>query len=241
MDKINVSKHISGKFNEELEAVRNKVLAMGGLVEQQLRDALVAIETSDQELAQKVLQSDHKINALEVQIDEACVQIIAKRQPAASDLRLVIAILKTIADLERIGDEGERIAKVAMESFNNDQQEFLVSLENLGQQVLGMLQRVLDAFARMDLDAAYEVHQQDAQADRQYEALTRQLMTYMMEDPRGIPKVMNVLWSARSLERIGDRCQNIAEYIIFFVKGKDVRHVSAESMENTVKGTVKGA
>lgn len=236
MDKMNVSKHISGKFNDELESVRNKVLSMGGLVEKQLRDALIAIETSDQELAEQVLRSDHKINAMEVQIDEACVQIIAKRQPAASDLRLVIAILKTIADLERIGDEGERIAKVALESFNNDQQEFLVSLENLGQQVLSMLHRVLDAFARMDLDAAYEVHQQDAQADRQYEALTRQLMTYMMEDPRGIPKVMNVLWSARSLERIGDRCQNIAEYIIFFVKGKDVRHVSPESMEQTVKG-----
>ncbi|RUO63312.1 phosphate uptake regulator, PhoU [Pseudidiomarina planktonica] len=236
MDKMNVSKHISGKFNDELESVRNKVLSMGGLVEKQLRDALIAIETSDQELAEHVLRSDHKINAMEVQIDEACVQIIAKRQPAASDLRLVIAILKTIADLERIGDEGERIAKVALESFNNDQQEFLVSLENLGQQVLSMLHRVLDAFARMDLDAAYEVHQQDAQADRQYEALTRQLMTYMMEDPRGIPKVMNVLWSARSLERIGDRCQNIAEYIIFFVKGKDVRHVSPESMEQTVRG-----
>lgn len=236
MDKMNVSKHISGKFNDELESVRNKVLSMGGLVEKQLRDALIAIETSDQELAEQVLRSDHKVNAMEVQIDEACVQIIAKRQPAASDLRLVIAILKTIADLERIGDEGERIAKVALESFNNDQQEFLVSLENLGQQVLGMLHRVLDAFARMDLEAAYEVHQQDAQADRQYEALTRQLMTYMMEDPRGIPKVMNVLWSARSLERIGDRCQNIAEYIIFFVKGKDVRHVSPESMEQTVKG-----
>lgn len=236
MDKMNVSKHISGKFNDELESVRNKVLSMGGLVEKQLRDALIAIETSDQDLAEQVLRSDHKINAMEVQIDEACVQIIAKRQPAASDLRLVIAILKTIADLERIGDEGERIAKVALESFNNDQQEFLVSLENLGQQVLSMLHRVLDAFARMDLEAAYEVHQQDAQADRQYEALTRQLMTYMMEDPRGIPKVMNVLWSARSLERIGDRCQNIAEYIIFFVKGKDVRHVSPESMEQTVKG-----
>lgn len=220
MDKMNVSKHISGKFNDELESVRNKVLSMGGLVEKQLRDALIAIETSDQDLAEQVLRSDHKINAMEVQIDEACVQIIAKRQPAASDLRLVIAILKTIADLERIGDEGERIAKVALESFNNDQQEFLVSLENLGQQVLSMLHRVLDAFARMDLEAAYEVHQQDAQADRQYEALTRQLMTYMMEDPRGIPKVMNVLWSARSLERIGDRCQNIAEYIIFFVKAK---------------------
>lgn len=236
MDKMNMSKHISGKFNEELEAVRNKVLSMGGLVEQQLSDALQAIETSDQELAARVLESDHKINKLEVQIDEQCVQIIAKRQPAASDLRLIIAIFKTIADLERIGDEAERIAKVALESFNNDQQQFLVSLENLGQQVLGMLRRVLDAFARMDLDAAYEVHQQDATADRQYEALTRQLMTYMMEDPRGIPKVMNVLWSARSLERIGDRCQNVAEYIIFFVKGKDVRHVSAASMEETVRG-----
>lgn len=234
MDKLNTGKHISGKFNEELDAVRNQVLNMGGLVEQQLRDSLHAIEKSDQELAEKVLERDYKINALEVQIDEACVQIIAKRQPAASDLRLIIAIFKTIADLERIGDEAERIARVARESFNKDQQEFLTSLENLGQQVLVMLQNVLDAFARMDLDAAYDVHQMDAQADRQYEALTRQLMTYMMEDPRGIPKVMNVLWSARSLERIGDRCQNIAEYIIFFVKGKDVRHVSAESMARTV-------
>ncbi|WP_127347557.1 phosphate signaling complex protein PhoU [Pseudidiomarina mangrovi] len=231
-----MSRHISGKFNDELEAVRNQVLTMGGLVEQQLRDSLYAIEKSDHELAEQILRRDTKINALEVQIDEACVQIIAKRQPAASDLRLIIAIFKTISDLERIGDEAERIAKVALESFNKDQQEFLLNLENLGQLVLTMLHGVLDAFARMDLDSAFEVHQMDAQADRQYEALTRQLMTYMMEDPRGIPKVMNVLWSARSLERIGDRCQNIAEYIIFFVKGKDVRHVSAESMEQTVKG-----
>lgn len=236
MDKPTMSRHISGKFNEELEAVRNQVLTMGGMVEQQLRDSLYAIEKSDHDLAEQILRRDTKINALEVQIDEACVQIIAKRQPAASDLRLIIAIFKTISDLERIGDEAERIAKVALESFSKDQQEFLLSLENLGQLVLTMLHGVLDAFARMDLDSAYEVHQMDAQADRQYEALTRQLMTYMMEDPRGIPKVMNVLWSARSLERIGDRCQNIAEYIIFFVKGKDVRHVSAESMEQTVKG-----
>jgi phosphate transport system protein len=236
VDKPTMSRHISGKFNEELEAVRNQVLTMGGMVEQQLRDSLYAIEKSDHDLAEQILRRDTKINALEVQIDEACVQIIAKRQPAASDLRLIIAIFKTISDLERIGDEAERIAKVALESFSKDQQEFLLSLENLGQLVLTMLHGVLDAFARMDLDSAYEVHQMDAQADRQYEALTRQLMTYMMEDPRGIPKVMNVLWSARSLERIGDRCQNIAEYIIFFVKGKDVRHVSAESMEQTVKG-----
>jgi phosphate transport system protein len=236
VDKPTMSRHISGKFNEELEAVRNQVLSMGGLVEQQLRDSLHAIEKSDHDLAEQILRRDTKINALEVQIDEACVQIIAKRQPAASDLRLIIAIFKTISDLERIGDEVERIAKVALESFNKDQQEFMLSLENLGQLVLTMLHGVLDAFARMDLDSAFEVHQMDAQADRQYEGLTRQLMTYMMEDPRSIPKVMNVLWSARSLERIGDRCQNIAEYIIFFVKGKDVRHVSAESMEQTVKG-----
>jgi len=236
MDKLNMSRHISGKFNDELEAVRNQVLTMGGLVEQQLRDSLRAIETSDHELAEQILQRDAKINALEMQIDEACVQIIAKRQPAASDLRLIIAIFKTISDLERMGDEVERIGRVALESFNNDQQHFLVSLENLGQQVLVMLQRVLDAFARMDMNAAIDVHQMDAQADRQYEALTRQLMTYMMEDPRGIPKVMNVLWSARSLERIGDRCQNIAEYIIFFVKGKDVRHVSSDTLRQTLTG-----
>lgn len=237
MDKLNMGRHISGQFNDELEEVRNRVLTMGGLVEQQLQDALLAIQKSDVELAEKVLSSDHKVNALEIQIDEECVQIIAKRQPAASDLRLVIAILKTITDLERIGDEAERIAKVAKESFSNDQQQLLVNLENLGQQVLGMLHNVLDAFARMDLDAAYEVHQQDQQADRQYEALTRQLMTYMMEDSRSIPKIMNVLWSARSLERIGDRCQNISEYIVFFVKGKDVRHASPEKMARMMNTT----
>ncbi|RUO19874.1 phosphate signaling complex protein PhoU [Aliidiomarina haloalkalitolerans] len=236
MDKFNVGKHISGKFNEELEAVRNKVLAMGGLVEKQLADALSAIENSDVELAERVLSSDYKINQLELEIDEQCTRIIAKRQPTASDLRLVLAIIKTISDLERIGDEAERLAHVAKASFNKDQEHLLVSLENLGQQVLMMLREVLDAFARMDEEAALQVHQMDTNADRQYEALTRQLMTYMMEDSRSIPKIMDVMWSARSLERIGDRCQNISEYIIYFVRGKDVRHISREAMEDTVRG-----
>ncbi|WP_113907982.1 phosphate signaling complex protein PhoU [Aliidiomarina celeris] len=236
MDKLNLGKHISGKFNEELESVMSKVLAMGGLVEKQLMDALEAIQKSDQELAERVLKSDRKINELELEIDQACTRIIAKRQPTASDLRLVLSILKAISDLERMGDEVERLAHVAQESFSKDQEHLLVSLENLGQLVLVMLRQVLDAFARMDEEAAYSVHQQDASADRQYEALTRQLMTYMMEDSRSIPKIMDVLWAARSLERIGDRCQNIAEYIIFFVRGKDVRHMSPASMENTVKG-----
>lgn len=236
MDKLNLGKHISGKFSEELSSVMGKVLAMGGLVEKQLADALMAIQRSDKELANRVLKNDTKINALELEIDGACTRIIAKRQPTASDLRLVLAILKAISDLERIGDESERIARVALENFNKDQEHLLVSLENLGQHVLTMLRQVLDAFARMDESAAFAVHQQDATADRQYEALTRLLMTYMMEDSRSIPKIMDVMWSARSLERIGDRCQNIAEYIIYFVHGKDVRHASPELMKSTIQG-----
>ncbi len=237
MDKLNLGKHISGKFSAELSSVMSKVLAMGGLVEKQLTDALMAIQLDDKELANRVLSSDVNINELELEIDSACTRIIAKRQPTASDLRLVLAILKAISDLERIGDESERIARVALKSFNKEQEHLLVSLENLGQHVLTMLRQVLDAFARMDEDAAFEVHQQDATADRQYEALTRLLMTYMMEDSRSIPKIMDVMWSARSLERIGDRCQNIAEYIIYFVRGKDVRHASPELMKSTVQGS----
>ncbi|MCO4322708.1 phosphate signaling complex protein PhoU [Aliidiomarina quisquiliarum] len=236
MDKLNLGKHISGKFSAELSSVMSKVLAMGGLVEKQLTDALMAIQLDDKELANRVLSNDVNINELELDIDSACTRIIAKRQPTASDLRLVLAILKAISDLERIGDESERIARVALKSFNKEQEHLLVSLENLGQHVLTMLRQVLDAFARMDEDAAFEVHQQDATADRQYEALTRLLMTYMMEDSRSIPKIMDVMWSARSLERIGDRCQNIAEYIIYFVRGKDVRHASPELMKSTVQG-----
>lgn len=236
MDKLNLGKHISAKFSEELRSVMERVLAMGGLVEKQLTDALMAIQKSDQELAHRVLRNDQKVNALELEIDSACTRIIAKRQPTASDLRLVLVILKAINDLERIGDESEHIARVALENFNKEQAHLLVSLENLGQHILLMLRQVLDAFARMDEAAAFVVHQQDEVADRQYEALTRQLMTYMMEDSRSIPKIMDVMWSARSLERIGDRCQNIAEYIIYFVHGKDIRHASAESVKTMQQG-----
>ena len=230
----NINKHISGRFNQELENVRNHVLSMGGLVEQQLSSALDAVSTNDAELAEKVRKNDYKVNAMEVSIDEECTRIIARRQPAASDLRLVIAIAKTIADLERIGDEAERIAKVALDSFTKDQQDLLVNIENMGLQVLKMLHDVLDAFARMDVQRAFEVHKEDAKVDREYEAITRQIMTYMMEDPRSIPKIMDLVWSVRSLERIGDRCQNIAEYIIYFVNGKDIRHISQEDIEKSL-------
>ncbi len=232
----NINKHISGKFNQELENVRNHVLSMGGLVEQQLNTALDAATTNDAELARKVQIGDYKVNAMEVSIDEECTRIIAKRQPAASDLRLVVAIAKTISDLERIGDEARRIAKVAEDSFTKDQQDLLVNLDNLGRLVSKMLHDVLDAFARMDVDAAYKVHQDDAKVDREYEGLIRQIMTYMMEDPRSIPKIMALVWSVRSLERIGDRCQNIAEYVLYFVKGKDIRHTSKEDIEKNFLG-----
>lgn len=226
MDTLHLSRHISSQFNEEIEQVRNHVMAMGGLIEQQLNHALVAIASCDAVKAQQVIDNDSQVNEWEFRIDHECTRIIAKRQPAASDLRLVMTILKTIADLERIGDETRRIAKVALESFNTEQQDLLVNLESMGRHVGIMLHDVLDAFARMDLQSAYSVYKEDKNVDREYEAITRQLMTYMMEDPGSIPKVMNVMWSVRSLERIGDRCKNVAEYIVFFVKGKIVRDSS---------------
>ena len=235
LDNLSLGRHISGQFNAELESIRTHVLAMGGLVEQQLADALKAMHKQDIELARRVIKDDHKVNAMEVAIDEACTRIIAKRQPTASDLRLVIAIIKTITDLERIGDVAESIAKVALENFTNKQYNLLVSLEASGQSAVRMLHEVLDAFARMDVKAAIEVYQEDDRIDREYEAIIRQLMTYMMEDPRSIPNVLQVMWSARSIERVGDRCQNICEYIIYFVKGKDIRHTSQEEIENILK------
>lgn len=231
MDNLHLGRHISGQFNEDLERVINNVMHMGGLVEKQLTDALSAVGNSDEALAKQVLSNDFQINAYEVSIDDECTRIIAKRQPAAGDLRLIMAIVKTIADLERIGDEAEKIARVALENFSSKQKDLLLSLDNLGRSVLEFLQATLDAFTRMDVDTAIKIHVSDDKINREYEALMRQLMTYMMEDPRAIPQIMTVIWSARALERIGDRCQNVCEYIIYFIKGKVVRHTSAEDIE----------
>lgn len=231
MDNLQMGRHISGQFNEDLERVINNVMHMGGLVEKQLSDALTAVGQSDIELAKEVLSKDYQINAYEVNIDDECTRIIAKRQPAAGDLRLIMAVVKTIADLERIGDDAEKIARVGLESFSSSQQDLLVNLDNLGRHVLEFLQASLNAFTRMDYDSAVKIHATDDKINREYEALMRQLMTYMMEDPRSIPQVMTVIWSARALERIGDRCQNICEYIIYFIKGKIVRHTTAEDIK----------
>jgi len=232
MDNIKLGQHISQQFDEELEDIRNRVMVMGGLVEQQLADAVRALSDIDAELAEVVITNDYKINAMEVAIDEECVQILARRQPAAGDLRLVIAVIKTITDLERIGDEAERVGRMALHfAETGGESKMLVGMSHLGEHVRSMLHDALDAFARMDTAAAVAVAKQDAKADREYESILRELMTYMMEDSRAIPNVVDVMWSARALERIGDRARNICEYVIYLVQGKDVRHVSLDQVE----------
>jgi phosphate transport system protein len=229
--------HISSQFNAELEDVRQRVLAMGGLVEQQIVDATRALMDADRSLAEAIITNDFKVNQLEVYIDEECSRILARRQPTASDLRLVVAIIKTITDLERIGDEAEKVARMAKDMAT--QERFvngMVEVQHLSKQVSQMVHDALDAFARMDAEAALAVARQDAVVDREYEALMRQCITFMMEDPRSIRRTMDLIWSARALERIGDHSKNISEYVIYFVKGKDVRHVSIEDMEREVKG-----
>ncbi|EKO3476617.1 phosphate signaling complex protein PhoU [Vibrio fluvialis] len=232
---MQLGRHISGQFNVELESIRTHVLTMGGLVEQQLSFAMQALNKDDIELARKVVRDDHKVNAMEVSIDEACTRIIAKRQPTAKDLRLIMAIIKTITDLERIGDVATKMAYVAIESPSTKESKFQVSLKPLCRQAIAMLHQVLDAFARMDVESAAEVYKLDDKLDKEYEAVIRQLMTYMMEDPKNIPHILQVMWSARSIERVGDRCQNICEYIIYFVKGKDVRHLGDQGINDALR------
>ena len=233
MDNLNVGRHISGQFNEDLERTINHVMHMGGLVEKQLTDALTSVSDADEALAKKVLNNDYQINNAEVSIDDECTRIIAKRQPAAGDLRLVMAIVKTITDLERIGDEAKKIANVTLESLTGEQKVLLSSLDNLGRHVLVFLQATLDAFTRMDFDAAVKVHKSDDKIDREYEALMRQLMTYMMEDPRSISQAINILWILRAIERIGDHARNISEQVIYLVNGTDVRHSSLTEIEES--------
>ena len=216
METNNTSQHISHKFDEEMEDLRNQVLKMGGLVESQIIGAVDAMHKLDVPAAEEIILKDHKVNALEVSIDESCTRILAKRQPAASDLRMVIAVIKTITDLERIGDEAEKIAKMAIHISEKDGRfsSRYAGIRHLGEHVRVMVHDVLDAYARLDVDASLKVVRDDDEADRVYQDLLRSLMTYMMEDPRTISEVLDVVWAARALERIGDHAKNIGEYVI---------------------------
>jgi phosphate transport system protein len=234
---ITSSQHISQQFEKELQDIRSRVLAMGGLVEQQVSDAMDALVTADTELARAVLSLDDDVNALEMSIDEECIQIIALRQPAASDLRLVSAILKIITDLERIGDESVRVAKMAINLAEKDRpRRNYRELNTMGNHVRGMLRDALDAFARMDVDMALQVAYQDSEVDEEYETIMRQLITYMMEDSRAVARSIDMIWSARSLERIGDHACSICQHLVYMVEGKDVRHLDADDMDSVIKG-----
>lgn len=230
-----ISQHISKQFDNDLENIRSQVLAMGGLVEQQLTGSITALIESELEVAENVIKSEYNVNRFEVAIDEECTRILAKRQPAAVDLRLIMAVIKTITDLERIGDEAEKIARMAIRlSEKNAPKAYYIGLKAMGNLVNHMVHDALDAFARMDSRAALRVASKEPTSDDQYVAILRQLITYMMEDPRNITSSMDVIWSARAMERIGDHARNICEYVIYFVEGKDVRHISIEEMEKEV-------
>ena len=230
------TEHTSRQFDAELEAVRARVLQMGGLVESQIQLALEALISGDVELMNRVIGDDHRVNAMEVEIDESCNQIIARRQPAAGDLRMVMTVIKTITDLERIGDEAEKIARMAKLL---SQKERLIlprynEIKHAAELALDMLRKSLDAFARLDLSCAAQVVRQDEQVDEEFRTIMRYLITFMMEDPRTISTALEILFVAKAIERIGDHAKNMSEYVVYMVKGRDVRHVTVEEIEREI-------
>ena len=231
MNAEGLTHHTSSRFNGDLERIRASVLQMGGLVEGQLRDALLAIDSGDPEIT-AMAEQELRINQLERSIDEDCSQVLATRAPAATDLRLLIAVLKTITDLERIGDEGEKIATVAVHMAGGERpRRRYPELRHIGALVGTMVREALDGFARLDADLAFKVARRDRSVDEEYEAIHRQCISFMMADPRTIRRALDVMWVVRSLERIGDHAKNICEYVIYTVHGKDVRHRRLEEAE----------
>ncbi len=236
METADLSHHISRRFNEDLERLRNKVLTMGGFVEQQLQKAITALVEGDSTLGESVAMDDYKVNGMEVTIDEEASRILATRGPTAGDLRVIVAIIKTITDLERIGDEGEKIGYIAsrLASMERPADKYR-EVKHLGRMVSEMVHGALDAFARLDAQAALTVAQEDKVVDEEYEAIQRQCITFMMEDPRTIRRALDVMWVVRALERIGDHAKNICEYVIYMVHGKDVRHTSLDDVERELR------
>lgn len=225
MPKMSFENHIMTQFDEELEEIRTQLMEMGGKVEQQLKNAIQAVIKADSSLAEEVIREERLVDEMEVDIDEACILIIARRQPAASDLRFVMMVTKAINDLERIGDEARKIANHAVILSEQDGlSQGYKEVRHLGDSVSGMLANALDAFARFDFEAAMKTLEEDAQVDLDYKSALRELVTYMMEDPRRISRAINILWVVRSLERIGDHAKNLCEQIVYVVKGKDIRH-----------------
>jgi len=230
------TQHISRKFNAELESLRVQVSNMGGLVESQLNQAVEALVSADSQLALEVARRDIEVNKLEVEIDEECSRILATRSPAAADLRLIVAVIKVITDLERMGDEAERIGVLASRLASQEQpKDRYDELQILSDHVQDMVHDALDAFSRLDVDDALRVVEEDKVVDEKYDMITRQCIAQMMEDPSTVRRFMDVSWVARSLERIGDHAKNICEYVIYLVQGKDVRHTGLKNLKKQVE------
>jgi phosphate transport system protein len=231
---MNFNQHISQQFNADLEAIRNQMLAMGGLVQRQVSDAIDAICSGDTSSADKIIQREEDVNEMEVSIDQECTHILVRRQPAASDLRMVLAVSRVVRDLERMGDEAAKIAIHALEVASGNQTGSKMcnqSIRHMGSAVVKMTSDALDAFARHDIEGAIDVVRSDKMVDEQYASAIRELSTYMMEDPRSIGQAINILWILRAIERIGDHARNISEQVIYLVSGADVRHSSLSEME----------
>ncbi len=230
-----MSEHTYKQFDAELEGIRSRVLQMGGLVEQQIVKAMEGLAEGDMLLLDQVINNDSRVNAAEVSLDETCSHIIARRQPAAVDLRMIMTVIKTITDLERVGDEAKKIAKMAKLIHGVDA-AFVprVELRHVADLALDMLRQALDSFARLDVNAAARVVRQDKEVDGEFRGIMRQLITYMMEDPRTISRGLEVLFTAKSIERIGDHAKNISEYVVYMVKGRDVRHIGLEEIEREI-------
>lgn len=234
MNQYTLGKHSFTQFSQEMESIRNHLLRMGGLVEKQLTEALEALLNQDTALAEQVLITEEEVDALEKRIDEECARVLALRQPAAIDLRTILAVSKCVSDLERIGDESAKIAEQAL-GQEGELPISLVGVKYIGQNVKTMLNTALNAFARFDADKAIAAAAQDEEVDTEYQSAMRTLVTLMMEDPRMITRVLNLMWVLRSLERVGDHARNISEQVVYLVKGKDVRHFTVDEMKAAVR------
>jgi phosphate transport system protein len=229
--------HTSRQYDAELESVRERVLMMGEIVGRQIRLAVDVLTRGDEALMDRIIEDDHRVNALEVGIDESCTQIIARRQPTANDLRMVMMVIKTITDLERIGDEAKKIAITAKKlsqkkSLTLPRFNKIIHMTKL---TLGMLAQSLDAFAKLDISGVAKIVRQDEQVDEEFRTVMRYLVTFMMEDPRTISSALEILLVAKAIERIGDHAKNMSEYVVYMVKGRDVRHITVEEIERAVQ------
>ena len=229
------SRHISRQFNQELEELKTHLMAMGGLVEKQIQEAVEALLESDSELARRVVENDRAVNDMQIKIDEECTQVLARRQPAASDLRLVLAVIRAASDLERIGDEASKIARNAGDLIKGDNgTRGFVEVRMISEHVRRMVRDALTSFARFDIELALELVHEDEKVDEEYRSAMRSLMTFMMEDARLISPILNLMWILRALERVGDHANNLAEYVVYLVKGLDIRHTDPEDLDEQV-------